>query len=585
MNRRASKLVFLLLCTILCSGTIAAQSIDQKRTDGPISLDLGEVFNRAPIKIEDVELAKVPALPRGYAALNNKAYVIKTESVAAGPYTVSFRASSVSDEESFKNLRVFHAEPDKFDPESLVWVDRTASQPTAPEPHFGTRSITARSDDWYAGLYFIGKLVEKIAPSTAVTDLEVVAKGTPESVQLPEKVTFSITVKNNGPDAATDAGAIMDQSRVGGYFVSATPTQGTCKALRTGVYCKLGQLAGGESANIKLVIDPTSDFGERPYESEIRVAASEKDSNLDNNTTTGTVFVLKDPNEPPVVAFGTINHHELYEPGETIHLNATASDPDGSIMKVEFFDRYSEPSLGVGASADAKTFTLSVNGLPNGRHQIFAVATDNGGRTKQAGPLNIFVNGPIKVKIVEPKSKALLAPGSDFTLVAEATHPSGSIKTVEFFHVGISLGKATPVGDNRFELKLHDLHRAFYDLEVVATDASGLVSRSQAVRFTASNPPAVSIVTPSAGTTLTVSPNIEIVLNHKGTAWLNKLEIYANDKLIHEGTASTGQTKTTFTWKDVKPGKYVLRAEVVDDFGLRAESTSVSIVVKKGGRN
>jgi hypothetical protein len=66
---------------------------------------------------------------------------------------------------------------------------------------------------------------------------------------------------------------------------------------------------------------------------------------------------------------------------------------------------------------------------------------------------------------------------------------------------------------------------------------------------------------------------------------LNKLEIYANDKLIHEGTASTGQTKTTFTWKDVKPGKYVLRAEVVDDFGLRAESSSVSIVVKKGGRN
>ncbi len=74
MNRRTSKLVCRLLCAILCAGTIAAQSIDQKRTDGPISVDLGEVFNRAPIKIEDVELAKLPALPRGYAALNNKAY-------------------------------------------------------------------------------------------------------------------------------------------------------------------------------------------------------------------------------------------------------------------------------------------------------------------------------------------------------------------------------------------------------------------------------------------------------------------------------------------------------------------------------
>jgi hypothetical protein len=431
----------------------------------------------------------------------------------------------------------------------------------------------------------IGKLVEKIAPSTAVTDLEVVAKGTPESVQLPERVTLSITVKNNGPDTATDVGAIMDQSRVGGYFVSAAPTQGTCKALRTGVYCKLGQLAGGASANIKLVIDPTSDFGERPYENEVRVAASEKDSNLDNNTTTGTVFTLADPNEAPEVSLRTLYPLPLYAQGQAIVLKAKASDPDGSITKVEFFDHYSEHGLGVGASTDAKNFSLGLNELPNGRHLLFAVATDNGGRTKKSAPVAIFVNGPIKVRIVEPKSKALLAPGSDFTLVAEATHPSGSIKTVEFFQVGISLGQATPVGDNRFELKLRDLHRAFYDLEVVATDSAGLVSRSQAVRFAASNPPTVNIVTPSAGSTLEPSPNVEIVLNHKGAAWLNKVEIYANDKLIHEGTASTGQTKTTFTWKDVKPGKYVLRAEVVDDFGLRAKSTSVNIVVKKGGRN
>ncbi|HET8781574.1 MAG TPA: hypothetical protein VFM63_04120, partial [Pyrinomonadaceae bacterium] len=95
MNRRTPKLVCQLVCVILCAATIAAQSLDQKRTDGPISVDLGEVFNRAPIKIEDVGLAKLPALPRGYAALDNKAYVITTESVAAGPYTVNFRASSV----------------------------------------------------------------------------------------------------------------------------------------------------------------------------------------------------------------------------------------------------------------------------------------------------------------------------------------------------------------------------------------------------------------------------------------------------------------------------------------------------------
>ncbi|HEU4870859.1 MAG TPA: Ig-like domain-containing protein, partial [Pyrinomonadaceae bacterium] len=206
----------------------------------------------------------------------------------------------------------------------------------------------------------------------------------------------------------------------------------------------------------------------------------------------------------------------------------------------------------------------------------------NGGRWQQSHPLGIFVNGPIKVRIVEPKPGTLLAPGSDLTAVAEAIHPAGQIKEVEFFVAhGISVGKATPEPDNRFTLKLKNIHRSIYDMEVVATDAAGLISKSSPVTYTASNPPTVSIATPAERASFVAPANIDIVLNYKCTTWLNRIEVFANDELIQDdGVGSSSKRQYSFKWKNVKAGKYVLKAVVLDDFNMKAESSSVNIVVR-----
>ena len=57
-------------------------------------------------------------------------------------------------------------------------------------------------------------------------------------------------------------------------------------------------------------------------------------------------------------------------------------------------------------------------------------------------------------------------------------------------------------------------------------------------------------------------------------------EIFANDERIEKDGASGPEGKYSSTWKNVRPGKYVLKAVVIDDIGVRAESTSVNIVVK-----
>lgn len=72
----------------------------------------------------------------------------------------------------------------------------------------------------------------------------------------------------------------------------------------------------------------------------------------------------------------------------TITLTATASDPDGTVQKVEFFDGNT-----LIASLDKAPYTTTVENLSAGDHSLRAVATDDEGRTGEA---------TVTVSVVEP---------------------------------------------------------------------------------------------------------------------------------------------------------------------------------------
>jgi Domain of unknown function DUF11/Bacterial Ig domain len=565
----------LVFCLLLCVVSIAAQNRDQKPADGPISVNLGDVYKKGNIKIEDADLTGLPSLPRGYSAIPKLAYRITTDEEAVGEYTVVFAVPSVTDEQTFNSLRVFHAEPDEFDPDSWVWVDRTASGPDAPAPDFSRKTITAFSKELETGVYVIGKLTEKITPSTAVADLEVVEQSEPAAVQMPANITLSMVVRNNGPQAATDVGLRQVLHR--GVVVSVKASQGTCKPKPFTVFCKLGQLPVGSSATVTAVIDPGPDFA-GGYDTEVEVAAKETDSNQANNQGMALAHALADPNLRPEVTLAGPIEGQVVEPGAKLVFTATASDPDGSITKVEFLDY--DKNLGIGSTTDAKHFSLSSNQLANGFHFIYALATDNGGRQASSNVQHIFVNGPIKVRILEPKPEALIEPGSDLTITAEAIHPSGSIKTLEFFAVGISLGQAVPGPDNRFTIVVPKVPTVRWYIEAVATSDSGSVSKSAPHEVKISKRPNVRIVTPAEGTTLTGPVGIQLAIQRSDTYDpMERVELYANDKRIEEGPVML-VGKYIFTWEDVKPGTYTLKAIVINGIGVRGESPPVKITIK-----
>src|SRR5262249_21979478 len=160
---------------------------------------------------------------------------------------------------------------------------------------------------------------------------------------------------------------------------------------------------------------------------------------LQNNEASDRVLVFPDPNQMPSVTLKRPEAEALLVGPADIILEADAEDKDGSISKVEFFDN--DKSVGLGTSVDGRNFVLTARGVSYGIHGFVAVATDNGGRIDWSLPREVFVNGLSIVAVKTPRPDSLVTPGSDLTLTAVASHPSGVIDKVQFFVNGRLLGE------------------------------------------------------------------------------------------------------------------------------------------------
>jgi uncharacterized repeat protein (TIGR01451 family) len=480
------------------------------------------------------------------------------------------------------NLRIFHAEPDTFDPDTPMWVDRTIISPEAPAPDFSGKTIHATS--YELGVFVIAKLVQNISPSTAVADLAVTCTGSPGTVTSPSNITYLVKVINNGPQVATDVGLINGLSP-DVALVSMTPSQGTCKEKGGSIYCKLGSLAVNASATLKLVVKPYEGTGSFPPEGKavfngVLIGAKEAESNVENNSVTTTTLVLPDPNMPPSVIIDDPKLGALCVGPANISIRARAIDYDGFVTKVEFFDNGELIDTAIPSAENRVVITERNVGF--GFHSIIAVATDNGGRQNTSNAANIIVNGSAVVKILKPTVGSLISPGSDVTITTHASHPSGVINKLELFANGESLGEALATGANDYKLELHKIQRALYSIVAVATDGAGITTTSSPVNITVTKPPAVSIINPSEGALFPSLYNINITAKASTEGSIAKIDFYANDVLI--GSASDiGTDRFMMTWRRLPDGVHSLTAVATDELGATSKSTAVKIGVGKQG--
>jgi uncharacterized repeat protein (TIGR01451 family) len=123
-------------------------------------------------------------------------------------------------------------------------------------------------------------------------DLSVAQTDSPDPVPARGQLTYTVTVRNNGPAAATSVSVVDTLPDV--TFVSATPTQGSCERSGKGkadsvLTCELGSLASGASATMSIVVSPARDG---TIANTASVRGNEPDPDRANNTATETTTVL-----------------------------------------------------------------------------------------------------------------------------------------------------------------------------------------------------------------------------------------------------------------------------------------------------
>ena len=121
--------------------------------------------------------------------------------------------------------------------------------------------------------------------------------------------------------------------------------------------------------------------------------------------TSETVFDV-----PPNVSLTAPGNGATFAAQTNIRLNTLATDADGTISKVEFFN--SKTKLGESNSAP---FSLTLDSLPAGKYQLTAKATDNQGKAISSSPIRITVtNAAAGATSVSAASyqRVLLARGS-----------------------------------------------------------------------------------------------------------------------------------------------------------------------------
>ncbi|WP_189606414.1 DUF4082 domain-containing protein, partial [Salinimicrobium marinum] len=181
------------------------------------------------------------------------------------------------------------------------------------------------------------------------------------------------------------------------------------------------------------------------------------------------VFNTTDQNALPSVSLISPEDNRTFTTPAVVTLEAVASDPDGTITKVEFF--WDNVKIGEDTSPP---YSLIWNPASTGNYALTAEATDNLGAKRLSSTVNIFVTEPvgnIPPTVNAGEDQILVLPENSITLLASATDPDGSIESYLWEQIN---GPATEMQNAvSMSLELLGLEQGVYVFKVTVTDNEG----------------------------------------------------------------------------------------------------------------
>jgi GH18 family chitinase/chitodextrinase len=227
-------------------------------------------------------------------------------------------------------------------------------------------------------------------------------------------------------------------------------------------------------------------------------------------------------NVSPTASISSPANNASFATGSTITINATATDSDGTIAKVEFF----QGSTKLGEDTSSPYSYVWAN-VPAGSYSLTVKATDNLNATGTSSPINITVgNSAPTTSITSPANNASFAAPASITISASASDSDGTIAKVEFFQGSTRLGEDTSAP---YSFTWSNVAAGNYALSTKATDNSGGTATSAVINVSVTS----GCTTPAWSPTATYLKDAEVSRN--GNKYQAKWWTQGDDPVLKSG--------------------------------------------------
>lgn len=269
-------------------------------------------------------------------------------------------------------------------------------------------------------------------------------------------------------------------------------------------------------------------------------------------------------NLAPTITISAPVNNATYIAPATIAVTATASDMDGTVGVVEFFNGTQK----LFEDTDGAPYTFIWENVPAGVHTITAKASDNLGAKTVSAPVDVvvLVNIPPAASVVNPINNALFTAPAQITIIADAEDSDGSVESVTFYAGTDEIG--TDADGVPFFINWDDVPEGVYQLSVSAIDNNGANSVSPFVTIVVKNPVSTTSPEPVRGVKIAPNPGRGQFrfLTDLPLGGAN-LQVYSVDQQL---VFSQQMTANNVDLGSLIPGAYLLELTMPDGSKLRA---------------
>jgi len=385
----------------------------------------------------------------------------------------------------------------------------------------------------------------------------------------------TVTVTNTPPPPSPPVVAITSPANGSSFAAgsnvtitaTASETNGTISNIS--LYNGAGVLLGSSSTSPYSYVASGLPAGTYSY------TAQATDANGVSVTSSRVTITITAPSLP-VVAITSPANGSSVTTGSYITITATATEANGTISKVAFYNGSS--LLGTSTSPAGGTgslYKLTWINVPSGNYSLTAIAYDNNNNQTTSAPVAVNV-GSLPVISLATNNVSFTVPAS-IILTATASETNGTISKVAFYNGSSLLGTSTsPAGGtgNSYRLMWVSVPPGSYNLTAIAYDNNNNQATSAAIAVTVYSLPVVSLA--SNGTSFTTPASIILTATASETnGTISKVAFYNGSSLLGTSTSSPYR----LMWVSVPAGNYSLTAIAYDNNNNQTTSGAIAVTV------